>query len=51
VVFNIYLMSIRDRKIISHINFKTPADATLFTKMIELRDRNCPAVSGNSLAV
>ncbi len=39
VVFNIYLMSIRDRKIISHINFKTPADATLFTKMIELRDR------------
>jgi len=39
VIFNIYLQNIRERKIISHIKFTTPADATLFTKMNELRDK------------
>lgn len=39
VIFNVYLQNIRERKIISHIKFDTPADGTIFVKMNELRDK------------
>jgi hypothetical protein len=35
VFFNVYLQRIKDRKMISHIKFRTPADASIFTRMNE----------------
>ena len=39
LLFNIYLLGIRDKVIISNVSFETPADGTIFAKTEHLRDR------------